>query len=119
MNTIDYHKVGEEFENNGRKFVTIDTCELCDMKDGCFNSVLMSCTPESREDNRYVIYKEVNKRKEMGTLLLRIISILFLVVCAVLVIFLFLHGLYLFGMMFMLCCLFVMVDAWVNGRRSK
>ena len=119
MNTIDYHKVGEEFEHNGRKFVPIDTCELCDLKEECYDARVMSCTYDQRSDCSDVIYKEVNKRKEMGTLLLIIISILLLVVCAVLVIFLFLHGLYLFGLMFMLCCLFVVVDAWVNGKRSK
>ena len=30
MSEIDYNKEGEEFEHNGRRFIPIDTCELCD-----------------------------------------------------------------------------------------
>ena len=33
MKQIDYHKEGEEFEHNGKRFIPIDTCELCDLKD--------------------------------------------------------------------------------------
>lgn len=118
MNEIDYHKVREEFKYNGRKFRAINTCELYDLKEDCCNARMMSCSYDDRIDYRDVVYQEVNKRKEMGTLLLRVISILFLVACAVLVVSLFLHGLYLFGLMFMLCCLFVMTDAWVNRNKG-
>lgn len=118
MTEIDYHKVGEEFEYNGRKFRAVDTCDLCDMKDECYNSDYMNCCYSEREDHRYVIYEEINKRKEMGTLLLKVLSILFLMACTAVVVSLFLHGLYLFGLMFILCCLFVVSDAWVNGSKS-
>ena len=118
MNEIDYHKEGEEFEYNGRRFIPIDTCELCDLKDECYNSHYMNCCCSEREDYKYVIYKEVNKRKEAGALLLTIISILFLVACAAVVVSLFLQEQYIFGILFMSCCIFVIVDAWVTGGKS-
>lgn len=37
MNDIDFHKIGEEFEHNGRKYSVINTCELCDLRDTCNN----------------------------------------------------------------------------------
>ena len=118
MTEIDYHKVGEEFEYNGRKYKVVDTCVECDLSDQCAGADSMNCIYLNRDDFKNVIYKEINKRKEMGTLLLRVISILFLMACAAVVISLFLQGLYLFGLMFMLCCLFVVADAWVNGSKS-
>lgn len=118
MTEVDYYKTVETFDHHGRKFMAIDACDLCDMKDDCYNPALMSCTPESREDKRYVIYKEVNKRKKSGALLLTMISILFLIACAAVVVSLFLQEQYLFGILFMSCCLFVIVDAWVNGSKN-
>ena len=119
MNTIDYHKVGEEFEYNGRKFVPVDTCDLCDLKDECYNTRAMNCVCDQRLDCKDVIYKEVNRRKEKGLLLLNMLSILFLIVCAAVVVSLLLNGQYLFGLMFLLCCVYIATDAWVNGRKSK
>lgn len=118
MNDIDFHKIGEEFEHNGRKYSVINTCELCDLRDTCNNPKAMNCCCSEREDYKCVIYKEVNKRKEAGALLLTMISILFLIACAAVVVSLFLQEQYLFGILFMSCCLFVIVDAWVNGSKS-
>lgn len=118
MNEIDFHKTGEEFEYNGRKFRAVDTCELCGLKEECCNERIMSCSYDDRPDYRDVVYQEVNKRKEMGTLLLKVISLLLLTVFSIVIISLFLRGEYLVGLLLMLCVMFVVTDAWVNRSKS-
>lgn len=79
MTDIDYHKTAEIFDHHGRKFMAVDTCDLCDLNDECYNSRKMSCVYDQRSDYKDVIYVEVDKRKD---LLRKIVIILAVLLCS-------------------------------------
>ena len=114
MKQIDYHKEGEEFEYNGRRFIPIDTCELCDLKDECYNSHYMNCCCSEREDYKCVIYKEVNLRKELSNSSILLFSLL---VAAVFI--LFLDKNLILSLLLAVACLFVVVDIIVDKKYNR
>ena len=119
MNEIDYHKVGEVFEYNGRKYKVVDTCGECDLSGQCAGADRMNCIYKDRDDFSDVIYKEVNKRKEKVTiLLLKFLSVLLLIAFGAVIVQLFFQSEYLIGLLLTLSCLYVVTDAWINGRKS-
>lgn len=113
MNKIDYNKE-EEFEHNGRRFIPIDTCELCDMRDICDNPESMGCGYEQRTDKRFVIYKEVNLRKELSNSSILLFSLL---VAAVFI--LFLDKNLILSLLLAVACLFVVVDIIVDKKYNR
>ena len=119
MKEVDYHKTVETFDHHGRKFMAIDACDLCDMKDDCYNPTLMSCTPELRDDKRYVIYKEVDLRKRWMRNLVFILAVLLCSLFISAVVVLFLDSNYLLAALMVVAGLFMVVDAIYNkyGRR--
>lgn len=119
MNEIDYHKEGEEFEYNGRRFIPIDTCELCDLKDECYNSHYMNCCCSEREDYKCVIYKEVDDRKRWMRNLVFILAVLLCSLFISSVVVLFLDSNYLLSGLLVLAGVFMIVDSLCNryGRR--
>ena len=82
MTDVDYHKIAEIFDHNGRKIMAVDKCDLCDLNDECYNSRKKSCVYDHRSDYRDVIYVEVDKRKE---LLRKIVIILAVLLCSLFV----------------------------------
>lgn len=119
MNEIDYHKIGEEFEHNGRRFIPIDTCELCDLKEICANPSSMGCGCEQRTDKRFVIYKEVNLRKELSNSFVILLSILLLSLLVAAVFIMFLDKDFILSLLLAVACLFVVVDIIVDKKYNR
>ena len=119
MSEIDYNKEGEEFEHNGRRFIPIDTCELCDMRDICDNPESMGCGHEQRENKRFVIYMEVNLRKWLSKLFVRLLSILLFSLFVAAVFVLFLDKDFILSMLLAVACLFVVADIIVDKKYNR
>lgn len=119
MNEIDYHKEGEEFEYNGKRFIPIDTCELCDLKGECYNSHYMNCCCSEREDYKYVIYKEVNLRKELSNSFVILLSILLFSLFVAVVFILLLDKNLILSLLLAVACLFVVVDIIVDKKYNR
>lgn len=118
MNKIDYNKE-EEFEHNGRRFIPIDTCELCDMRDICDNPESMGCGYEQRTDKRFVIYKEVNLRKELSNSFVILLSILLFSLFVAAVFILFLDKDPILSLLLAVACLFVVADVIVERKYKR
>lgn len=118
MNKIDYNKE-EEFEHNGRRFIPIDTCELCDMRDICDNPESMGCGYEQRTDKRFVIYKEVNSRKELSNSFVILLSILLFSLFVAVVFILLLDKNLILSLLLAVACLFVVVDIIVDKKYNR
>ena len=119
MKQIDYHKEGEEFEYNGRRFIPIDTCELCDLKGECYNPYYMNCCCSEREDYKYVIYKEVNSRKELSNSFVILLSILLFSLFVAVVFILLLDKNLILSLLLAVACLFVVVDIIVDKKYNR
>lgn len=120
MKQIDYHKEGEEFEYNGRRFIPIDTCELCDMRDICDNPESMGCgCGHHHTDKRFVIYKEVNLRKELSNSFVILLSILLFSLFVAAVFILFLDKDFILSLLLAVACLFVVVDIIVDKKYNR
>lgn len=118
MTEIDYHKVGEEFEYNGRKFMAVDVCADCDLEDVCTSGVLMGCNHTEREDNYDVIYKEINSRKNLARAIVAFLAVLLLALFISTIIIMILDRDYILSMLLAVALLFVVVDVIV-GRKYK
>lgn len=118
MNKIDYNKE-EEFEHNGRRFIPIDTCELCDLRDICDNPESMGCGYEQRTDKRFVIYKEVNSRKELSNSFVILLSILLFSLFVAVVFILLLDKNLILSLLLAVACLFVVVDIIVDKKYNR
>lgn len=119
MNDIDFHKIGEEFEHNGRKYSVINTCELCDLRDTCNNPKAMNCCSEQRDDKRFVIYKEVNLRKELSNSFVILLSILLFSLFVAAVFILFLDKDPILSLLLAVACLFVVADVIVERKYKR
>ena len=119
MNKIDYHKIGEEFEHNGRRFIPIDTCELCDLKEICANPSSMGCGCEQRTDKRFVIYKEVNLRKELSNSFVILLSMLLFSLFVAAFVVLFLGKDFILSLLLAVACLFVVADVIVERKYNR
>ena len=119
MNKIDYHKVGEVFEYNGRKFRVVEVCEACDMNDDCDHLKGMSCSGCHRMDYCNVIYEEVDLRKRWMRNLVFILAVLLCSLFISAVVVLFLDCNYLLAALMVLAGAFMIVDSLCNryGRR--
>lgn len=118
MNEIDYHKVGEEFEHNGRKFVAVDTCELCDLKEVCTDPPSMSCRYD-RDDKRFVIYREINLRKELANSFVILLSILLFSLFVAAVVILFLDKDFILSSLLAVALIFVIADVIVDRKYNR
>lgn len=119
MNDIDFHKIREEFEHNGRKYSVINTCELCDLRDICDNPKTMNCCSEQRDDKRFVIYKEVNLRKELSNSFVILLSILLFSLFVAVVFILLLDKNLILSLLLAVACLFVVVDIIVDKKYNR
>ena len=119
MNEIDYHKVGEEFDYKGRRFRVVDICEACDMNDDCDYYKGMSCSGRNRMDNLDVIYMEVNLRKWLSKLFVRLLSILLFSLFVAAVFVLFLDKDVILSMLSAVACLLVVVDIIVDKKYNR
>ena len=116
MNEIDYHKVGEEFEYNGRKFVTVDVCADCDLEEVCTSGVLMGCNHTEREDHCDVIYKDVNIRKNLARAIVAFLAVLLLALFISTIFVMILDRDYILSMLLAVALLFVVVDVIVERK---
>ena len=116
MNEIDYHKIGEEFEYNGRKFVAVDVCADCDLEKVCTSGVLMGCNHTEREDHCDVIYIEVNSRKKLARAIVAFLAVLLLALFISTVFIMILDRDYILSMLLAVALLFVVVDVIVERK---
>lgn len=117
MTVVDYHKTAEIFEHNGRKFMVVDTCELCDMKEVCTDPLSMSCRYE-RDDKKFVIYREINLRKELANSFVILLFILLFSLFVAAVIILFLDKDFILSSLLAVALLFVIADV-IADRKHK
>ena len=116
MTEIDYHKIGEEFEYNGRKFVTVDVCAYCDLEEECRTGVLMSCNHTEREDHCDVIYKEINSRKNLARAIVAFLAVLLLALFISTIFIMILDKDYILSMLLAVALLFVVADVIVERK---
>lgn len=116
MSEIDYHKVGEEFEYNGRKFVAVDVCADCDLEKVCTSGVLMGCNHTEREDHCDVIYKEVNSRKKLARAIVAFLAVLLLALFISTIFVMILDRDYILSMLLAVALLFVVADVIVERK---
>lgn len=116
MNEIDYHKEGEEFEYNGRKFIAVDVCADCDLEEECRTGVLMSYNHTEREDYCDVIYKEINSRKNLARAIVAFLAVLLLALFISTVFIMILDRGYILPLLLAVALLFVVVDVIVERK---
>lgn len=116
MTEIDYHKIGEEFEYNGRKFKAVYACYKCDLEEECYGAEYMSCCYTDREDNYDVIYKEINSRKKLARAIVAFLAVLLLALFISTVFIMILDRDYILSMLLAVALLFVVVDVIVERK---
>lgn len=116
---IDYHKVGEEFEYNGRKFKSVDVCSECDLEEECSDANFMSCNYFIREDHRDIIYKEMNSRKKLARAIVVFLAIALCTLFISAIIILFLDSEFILSLLLAMACLFVIVDVYVSRKYDR
>lgn len=119
MTEIDYHKVGEEFEYDGRKFKTVDVCADCDLEEVCTSGVLMGCNHTEREDHCDVIYKEMNSRKKLARAIVAFLAIALCTLFISTIVILFLNSEFILSLLLAMACLFVIVDVYVSRKYDR
>ena len=113
---IDYHKVGEEFKYDGRKYRVIDACDLCEMKEECKFPPTMSCNYDDREDYKSVFYIEVNIRKNLARAIVAFLAVLLLALFISTIFVMILDRDYILSMLLAVALLFVVVDVIVERK---